>query len=125
MVAVTNPASLDNHDVLSRGTHDHNVRGQVEHAQKPITASIFMSLSHSRLVQHERAMADAAPAGSTTSCTANLDHVEAIRTTLRGLGVEPDDGILAGLASRYDGFTPMTRFLVEKGHWTPLPGAEK
>ena len=43
----------------------------------------------------------------------------ALKVTMKGLDIELPDHIIAGLAKRYDGMTPMERFLSEEGYWVP------
>lgn len=38
---------------------------------------------------------------------------------MEGLGVELPDRTIAHLAKKYDGITPMERFLSEEGYWVP------
>lgn len=43
----------------------------------------------------------------------------ALKTTMKGLGIELPDSMIAGLARKYDGMTSMERFLSEEGYWVP------
>lgn len=50
---------------------------------------------------------------------ASVPDVAALKATMEGLGVELPDQVIAGLAQRYDGMTPLERFLSEEGYWVP------
>ena len=49
-----------------------------------------------------------------------------MKTILGQLGIEVEDQIITRLVDKYDGVTPMARYLAENGYWTPLaPSADE
>ncbi|MCJ1391608.1 hypothetical protein MMC18_004472 [Xylographa bjoerkii] len=51
-------------------------------------------------------------------------RITAMRATLKQLGIEVEEKILAKLVEGYDGVMPMERYLAENGYWVPLAPAD-
>lgn len=84
-------------------------------AYTPSSSSYPASLGYST---SDRYRAQPTPSPPVARNTPAQDFA-ALKATMEGLGVELPDQTIAHLAKRYDGVTPMERFLSEEGYWVP------
>ncbi|MCJ1247771.1 hypothetical protein MMC30_004986 [Trapelia coarctata] len=84
-------------------------------ASTPSISSYPASLGYFNVDQHRaQSIHSAIPTRDTL-----VEDAAALKITMEGLGIELPDTIIADLAKKHDGMTPMERFLAEEGYWVP------
>jgi len=85
------------------------------HPSTPSASSYSGSLGYLNVDHHS-----ALPVPHThTVRDTSAEDFAAVKITMAGLGIELPDQVIATLARKHDGMTPMERFLSEEGHWVP------
>jgi len=96
-------------------------------SSSPISSSTSLPASNSltplNVAQH--AINAGKPKNPTVAHNRAAEDVDALKATLRELGVELPDHLVARIARRYTGATAIERLLAEESYWVPGCGAKE